>query len=116
MTTNQVTPTPEAAATTPKAKKVRGVIFLNAARCKGCGFCIAFCPPHVLEFSAEFNPQGYHFPRLANADGCTGCDLCGLYCPDFAIYGVMLKYAPARANHAAEPAAKAEQATGEVSQ
>lgn len=77
-----------------KAKKVRGVIYLNLNRCKGCGFCIAFCPPKVLEFSDEFNAHGYHAPRLANPEGCTGCDLCGLYCPDFAIYGVMLKYAP----------------------
>jgi len=75
----------------PKPKKVRGTIYVNALRCKGCGFCIQFCPPRVLEFTPEFNPQGYHFPRLAKPDGCTGCDLCGLYCPDFAIYGVMLK-------------------------
>lgn len=75
-------------------KKVRGTIHVNPNRCKGCGFCIAFCPPKVLEFSPEFNAQGYHTPRLANPDGCTGCDLCGLYCPDFAIYGVMLKAAP----------------------
>ncbi len=67
----------------PGAKKVRGVVYINALRCKGCGFCIAFCPPKVLAF--------YHPPHLVNADGCTGCDLCGLYCPDFAIYGVMLK-------------------------
>ncbi len=84
----------------PKGKKVRGVIYLNPGRCKGCGFCIAFCPPKVLEFSTEFNPQGYHPPRLANPDGCTGCDLCGLFCPDFAIYGVMLKYAPPPAESA----------------
>ena len=90
-----------------KAKKVRGVIYLNAARCKGCGFCIAFCPPKVLEFSGEFNPQGYHPPRLTNPDGCTGCDLCGLFCPDFAIYGVMLKYAPP-----ANPPAPPEQGVG----
>ena len=75
-----------------KVKKVRGVVFLNANRCKGCGFCIAFCPPKVLAFSEEFNSHGYHPPQLVNSDGCTGCDLCGLYCPDFAIYGVMVKY------------------------
>jgi 2-oxoglutarate ferredoxin oxidoreductase subunit delta len=76
----------------PPPKKVRGTIHVTQARCKGCGFCIAFCPPKVLEFSDEFNPQGYHFPRLKTPEGCTGCDLCGLYCPDFAIYGVMQKY------------------------
>ncbi|HXE75760.1 MAG TPA: 4Fe-4S dicluster domain-containing protein [Candidatus Xenobia bacterium] len=72
-------------------KKVRGVVYINSLRCKGCGFCIAFCPPKVLAFSHELNRAGYHPPRLVNPDGCTGCDLCGLYCPDFAIYGVMLK-------------------------
>jgi len=76
----------------PPQKKSRGTIVVNPNRCKGCGFCIAFCPPKVLEFSEDFNPQGYHFPHLKNPDGCTGCDLCGLYCPDFAIYGVMTKY------------------------
>jgi 2-oxoglutarate ferredoxin oxidoreductase subunit delta len=73
------------------AKKVRGTIALVENRCKGCGFCIAYCPPKVLEFSADFNKQGYHFPFLKHPDGCTGCDLCGLYCPDFAIHGVMIK-------------------------
>jgi 2-oxoglutarate ferredoxin oxidoreductase subunit delta len=73
------------------AKKVSGLIFLDPRRCKGCGFCVAFCPPHVLVFSEEFNPQGYHFPRLADQENCTGCNLCGLYCPDFAIFGVMRK-------------------------
>ena len=88
----------------PKPKKVRGTIYVNALRCKGCGFCIQFCPPRVLEFTSEFNPQGYHFPQLANPDGCTGCDLCGLYCPDFAIYGVMLKNgAPPAKNDATSP-------------
>ncbi len=76
----------------PFARKIRGTIHVTLTRCKGCGFCIAFCPPKVLEFSDEFNPQGYHYPRLKNPDVCTGCDLCGLYCPDFAIYGVMQKY------------------------
>ncbi|MBI2956757.1 MAG: 4Fe-4S dicluster domain-containing protein [Acidobacteria bacterium] len=74
-----------------KTKKVRGTVVINLARCKGCGFCIAFCPPQVLEFAEDYNPQGYHPPRLTDPDGCTGCDLCGLYCPDFAIYGIMLK-------------------------
>jgi len=77
--------------TAEKAKKVRGIVHINKNRCKGCGFCIEFCPPSVLEFSDEFNAQGYHPPRLADVDGCTGCDLCGMYCPDFAIYAVMIK-------------------------
>ena len=84
----------EPASDAPRPKKVRGTVYITPNRCKGCGFCIAFCPPRVLEFSDEFNAQGYHPPRFTNPDGCTGCDLCGLYCPDFAIFGVILKYAP----------------------
>lgn len=84
-----------AAATGEKpARKVTGLIFLDPRRCKGCGFCIAFCPPHVLAFSEDFNPHGYHFPRLEDQENCTGCNLCGLYCPDFAIFGVMKKREP----------------------
>lgn len=84
-------PNPLKQAATVKTKKVRGVVHVDTARCKGCGFCIEFCPPRVLEFSAEFNPQGYHPPRVARPDECTGCDLCGLYCPDFAIYAEMIR-------------------------
>ena len=76
---------------TPQPKKVRGTVYILADRCKGCGFCIEFCPPKVLAFSKGSNSHGYHPPELIAVDGCTGCDLCGLYCPDFAIYGVMLK-------------------------
>ena len=80
-----------AAGGTGKAKRSSGVVYIDMKRCKGCGFCIEFCPPGVLEFSVEFNAQGYHSPRLTDPEGCTGCDLCGLYCPDFAIYAVMIK-------------------------
>ena len=73
-----------------KGRKFRGQIFIDWDRCKGCGFCIEFCPPKILAFSSEFNSHGYHPPCLVKEDACTGCDLCGLYCPDFAIYGVRL--------------------------
>ena len=74
----------------PPAKKVHGTVHILADRCKGCGFCVEFCPPKILAFSKGINSHGYHPPELTSANGCTGCDLCGLYCPDFAIYGVML--------------------------
>lgn len=88
-----------------KPRKARGVVYLNANRCKGCGFCIAFCPPKVLAFSSDYNAHGYHTPVLAHPDGCTGCDLCGLYCPDFAIYGLMLKSTPISSSTATVPPA-----------
>lgn len=102
-------PASAAATAPPRAKKkVQGVVYISANRCKGCGFCIAFCPQHVLAFSGDFNTHGYHPPHLTHAAGCTGCDLCGLYCPDFAIYAVMVKSeAPPK------PAPQAEEASHE---
>ncbi len=71
-----------------KPPKFLGTTFINVELCKGCAFCIEFCPPAALEFSSEFNRKGYHYPVLAHEEQCNGCDLCGLYCPDFSIFGV----------------------------
>jgi len=75
----------------PKPKGPRGCVYINEELCKGCGFCIEFCPAGVLEFSDQFNSKGYHPPRVVKPDACTGCDLCGSYCPDFAVFGISLK-------------------------
>ena len=64
-------------------KRTRG----RFERCKGCGFCVEFCPTHVLALSSAFNSKGYHPPHVVEAERCSGCDLCGMYCPDFAIFG-----------------------------
>ncbi|MBI2830721.1 MAG: ferredoxin family protein [Chloroflexi bacterium] len=53
-------------------------------RCKGCRFCIEFCPTHALRESAEFNRKGYH-PVEADNEKCVNCGLCQMICPDFAI-------------------------------
>jgi 2-oxoglutarate ferredoxin oxidoreductase subunit delta len=74
-----------------KPKRPRGVVTIDAEMCKGCGFCIEFCPAGVLEFSTDFNAKGYHPPSAVKPEACTGCDLCGMYCPDFAIFGTLLK-------------------------
>ncbi|MFI5167020.1 MAG: ferredoxin family protein [Thermoanaerobaculales bacterium] len=72
-------------------KRGKGTVFVTHEVCKGCSFCIDFCPAHCLEFAREFNRKGYHFPVLVRPEDCTGCDLCGLYCPDFAIFGMRFK-------------------------
>ena len=69
-------------------KKARGTVFVDIERCKGCGFCVEFCPMRVLAIAERFNANGYHYPVVIAAEKCAGCDLCGMYCPDFAIYGV----------------------------
>jgi 2-oxoglutarate ferredoxin oxidoreductase subunit delta len=65
----------------------KGSVQIVAERCKACGFCVEFCPTHVLALSSAFNAKGYHTPYMVHPDKCSGCDLCGMYCPDFAIFG-----------------------------
>ena len=60
-------------------------ISLIAERCKGCGFCIEFCPRKALGKSTQINSHGYHIVCLNDSDKCTGCDICGMVCPEFAI-------------------------------
>jgi 2-oxoglutarate ferredoxin oxidoreductase subunit delta len=65
----------------------KGSVQIVVERCKACGFCVEFCPTHVLALSSAFNAKGYHTPYMVHPDKCSGCDLCGMYCPDFAIFG-----------------------------
>jgi len=76
--------------TEKSSNKPRGAVSIIVERCKGCGFCIAFCPSGVLTLSTVFNDKGYHYPEVAHPEKCTGCGLCGMYCPDFAICGARL--------------------------
>ena len=57
-------------------------------RCKGCGYCIEFCPKSVLDFSTRFNRKGYHPPSVGKPDECVNCHYCEIICPEFAIYSV----------------------------
>jgi 2-oxoglutarate ferredoxin oxidoreductase subunit delta len=68
--------------------KVRkeGTIHVLKSRCKGCAFCIEFCPKQVLVQSEDINEKGYHPPEVKNPDACVFCQLCELICPDIAIY------------------------------
>jgi 2-oxoglutarate ferredoxin oxidoreductase subunit delta len=69
-----------------KYKPPLGRVHLIPDRCKGCGYCIEFCPKEVLEVSDEFNIKGYHIPRVKPEIPCVACLLCERICPDFAIF------------------------------
>ena len=60
-------------------------VIIIPERCKGCDFCVEFCPQHVLCKSTEINSKGYHLVYLSDSSKCTKCDICGMICPDFAI-------------------------------
>ena len=64
----------------------RGIVQILEDRCKGCGFCIEYCPRGILEFSKKFNKKGYHPPVVKKPDDCINCHYCEIICPDFAIY------------------------------
>ena len=90
-----------------KPKQGRGTVFVKGHICKGCSYCLDFCPSNCLEFSKDFNAKGYHYPVLVRPEDCSGCDLCGLYCPDFAIFGMKFKDLEKRASASAAPTAAA---------
>ena len=72
-------------------KPKRGEIHVNKDRCKGCGFCVEYCPEDVLELSEEFNVKGYHPPFVKQPDECMYCQLCQTICPEFAIFVTLIK-------------------------
>ncbi|MDR1967989.1 MAG: 4Fe-4S binding protein [Burkholderiaceae bacterium] len=51
---------------------------IDAARCTGCGWCVAACPPHVLSLHAD---GGRKTAALDDVAGCTGCAQCAVRCP-----------------------------------
>lgn len=68
-----------------------GELHIIKERCKGCGFCVEYCPKGVLKLSEEFNSKGYHPPMVIKPGECVNCDLCEMLCPDFAIYSVRVE-------------------------
>lgn len=67
-----------------KPEPARGRVFIRKERCKGCQFCIEFCPQHVLKLSTDFNAKGYHYPVVVKSE-CIHCTGCVSICPDYAI-------------------------------
>jgi len=71
-----------------QVKIPRGEVIIIAERCKGCAFCVEFCPKDVLAMSDTFNSKGYHPPYVVKHGECVNCNLCEMICPEFAIYSV----------------------------
>jgi len=69
-------------------KVPRGQVYIIPERCKGCRFCINFCPRNVLVETSDMNAKGYHYPVVAEGkeEACIACQFCSIICPEFAIY------------------------------
>ena len=66
-------------ATTP------GQVYIDKERCKGCGYCVEFCPREVLKIGTELNPKGYLLAVVDDESKCLACGYCEVICPEFAI-------------------------------
>lgn len=71
-----------------RAQVPLGRVHVIVERCKQCNFCVDYCPTGVLEYSADTNAKGYHFPVVAEGKemSCVNCRFCDLICPELAIY------------------------------
>lgn len=76
-----------------RVREPRGEVRILVERCKGCEFCVEYCPRDVLAMSPEFNRKGYHPPMVVKEGACLNCNLCEVICPEFAIYTVLAEVA-----------------------
>jgi 2-oxoglutarate ferredoxin oxidoreductase subunit delta len=65
-------------------KILMGSIEISQERCKGCCFCIEYCPKKAISLSGKLNSKGYFVAIFNSNSGCTGCATCALVCPETA--------------------------------
>ena len=73
-----------------RIQMVKGKVMVIPERCKGCEFCIIYCPRGVIQMSKSFNTKGYHYPEVIAESKCANCHFCEVLCPEFAIYSLSI--------------------------
>ena len=61
------------------------MIDLNVPLCKGCSFCVKFCPKGILELGKNRSERGFFYPHLTDEEKCISCGICATVCPEGAI-------------------------------
>ncbi len=64
---------------------MKGNIYIDRERCKGCALCIDFCPKKCIVLSDELNLKGYFVAAFYQDAECNGCGTCAIMCPEVAI-------------------------------
>ena len=64
---------------------MKGFIKIDYERCKGCSFCIEFCPKKTIALTDRLNLKGYFTADFQDRELCTGCATCAVMCPEVAI-------------------------------
>ena len=60
-------------------------VTINDKFCKGCGYCVKYCPKKVLALDESLSGKGYRIAKVADKKGCIGCASCAVVCPEGAI-------------------------------
>ena len=60
-------------------------IEIDNERCKGCGYCVDYCPREVLKMGTELSSKGYLLVEIIDESQCLACGYCEVVCPEFGI-------------------------------
>ncbi|UCC95682.1 MAG: 4Fe-4S dicluster domain-containing protein [Candidatus Omnitrophota bacterium] len=69
------------------------MVKIKKNKCKGCQFCIFYCPTKHLELSKDLNRRGVMYAEVKKYSRCVGCGFCFTVCPESCIevYGAKNK-------------------------
>lgn len=62
------------------------MIKIKEERCKGCEYCMIYCPKGLINMAPHLSMKGVHPAVFKDPEKkCTGCRFCAIMCPDCCI-------------------------------